>query len=414
MICTPVITGLGALGVFGGSTDALWQALLAARPLPDTSNRLPGGGPCAHVGPWFRLDEFKRTAKGHRAPLITQFALAAAAQAITQSGITGRGIDKDAVALVYGTGNGPNVVVENNLEAIVQGGLGAVEPLSFQESVFNAPASLISIEYGLRGPLLALPMGWAAAGYALAQAADLIAFGHAQAVIVVVSDEMSQIGNTAMRGLRLISDAMTPDQVCSPYALHRSGASNGEGAAALVLESPAHAAARGQAVLAQLSGWATTTDTYGTGPKRDGQALVRAMAQAQSQAQSQAGGAAPDLIFGGGYGTVDADLAEAKAIAEQFGPPDTAPRLTNLRGTIGEAKSATGLFNVIAAIRAMREGFVPATAGCHAPDPACLSQIRLVQDGIALASLQRTMCNAFWVNGTNSSVVVDIATLNQE
>ncbi|KIC07231.1 hypothetical protein RA19_24865, partial [Leisingera sp. ANG-M1] len=197
----------------------------------------------------------------------------------------------------YGTGNGPNEVVERNLSAITADGLTAVEPLSFQESVFNAPASLISIEFGFRGPLLALPMGWAAGGYAIATAADLIRFGHAETVVVVVSDEMSAIGNSAMRGLRLISKQTEASELLRPFSADASGASNGEGAAAIVVEARQAAESRGNAPLAILRDWSMTSDSCGVGPKRSAGGIQAAMAQALDQAAEQE----PDVIFSGSY-----------------------------------------------------------------------------------------------------------------
>lgn len=393
-----VITGCGALGGFGGSQERLWQSLLDGTPLLGPCSRLADRSLAAEIAD-FNLDDFKRTAKGHRAPRISQYALAAAAQAIEQARLGAKDVDKDAVAIVYGTGNGPNDVVERNLGAITRSGLGAVEPLSFQESVFNAPASLISIEYGLRGPLLALPMGWAAGGYAVAMAADLILFGHACVAIVVVSDELSDIGHSAMKALKLISPSTDPANAIRPFDIARSGAICGEGAAALVLETREHAAARGAVALLELAGWGTASDSFGVGAKRSGDALAGAM----RQAVDRAGGLRPDVIYAGSYCTADADRAEASAIAATFGDAPR-PVVTNIRGAIGEAKAPTGLFNVLAAQASLRTSTVPATIGCRQIDPEC--DIHVATRTTELSRMDAVMCNAFWVNGTNTSLLL--------
>lgn len=392
-----VITGFGALGSFGDSPEALWQALLDARPLVKPCDRL-AGQPLAATINGFDLNDYKRTAKGHRAPLISQYALAAAARAFDQAALGARAVDKDRVAIVYGTGNGPNEVVERNLGAMTRHGLGAVEPLSFQESVFNAPASLISIEYGLRGPLLALPMGWASGGYALSVAADLIEFGHAPAALVVVSDELSEIGHGAMKALRLISPATDPCEAIRPFDRARTGVICGEGAAALVLETREHARLRGAVPLLELAGWSTPSDRFGVGPKANGHGMALAMRQAWMQA-----GEPPDLIYSGSYCTADADHAEADAIAEVFATQQ-APKVTNVRGALGEAKGPTGLFNIMAAQASLATASAPPTAGCREVDPAC--RIDVCTQAAVLPRLKTVMCNAFWVNGTNSSIVV--------
>ncbi|WP_310452587.1 beta-ketoacyl synthase N-terminal-like domain-containing protein [Sulfuritalea sp.] len=396
-----VITGFGALGSFGGSHERLWQALLDGRPLLSKCSRLADQSLAAEITD-FNLDDFKRTAKGHRAPRISQYALAAAAQAIHQAKLGAKAVDKDAVSIVYGTGNGPNDVVERNLAAITHSGLGAVEPLSFQESVFNAPASLISIEYSLRGPLLALPMGWAAGGYAVAIAADLILFGHASVVIVVVSDELSDIGHSAMKALKLISPKDDPNDAIRPFDIARSGAICGEGGAAIILETREHATARGAVPLLELAGWGITSDSFGVGPKANGVALASAMLEAVNRA----GGLRPDVIYAGSYCTADADLAEAAAIASTFGG-ENRPLVTNIRGAIGEAKAPTGIFNILAAEASLRTGTVPATTGCRQVDPQC--NIEVCIRPTKLASMEAVMCNAFWVNGTNTSLLLRVA-----
>jgi 3-oxoacyl-(acyl-carrier-protein) synthase len=393
-----VITGFGAVGSFGGSHERLWQALLDGTPLLSKCSRLADQSLAAEIT-GFNLDDYKRTAKGHRAPWISQYALAAAAQAINQAQLGAKAVDKDAVSIVYGTGNGPNDVVERNLGAITRSGLGAVEPLSFQESVFNAPASMISIEYGLRGPLLALPMGWAAGGYAVSIAADLILFGHASAAIVVVSDELSDIGHSAMKALKLISPKSDPSEAIRPFDTARSGVICGEGGAALILETREHAAARGAIPLLELAGWGIASDRFGVGPKADGLALTSAM----QQAVSRAGGLRPNVIYAGSYCTNDADLAEATAIASTFGG-EKRPLVTNIRGAIGEAKAPTGLFNILAAETSLRTGMVPATTGCRQVDPQC--DIDVCMRPTQLTDLNAVMCNAFWVNGTNTSLLL--------
>lgn len=229
-----VITGLGAVGPFGFSTDELWSALLRSEPTWRYGGRMGEHTSSGDIVD-FDLNKFRRTANGHRLPRISQYALAAAAQAIAQSSLSAKGTEKDSISIVYGTGNGPSDVMEKNLRAFTTN-LGSLEPLSFQESVFNAPASLISIEYGFRGPLLALPMGWAAGGYAIAMAADLISFGHADVVVVVTSDESACLGHQALSALQLVSSDRHGPAAIRPFDKRNSGSVLGEGAAALVLE----------------------------------------------------------------------------------------------------------------------------------------------------------------------------------
>src|SRR5882724_12747755 len=196
-----VITAVGAVGAFGDSAADLWRMLLNAQPLCRPSTTLPGH-PLSTELTNFDLGRFRQIPNGNRRPRTSQYALAAAVQAIEQAGLDDKSnFSKDDVAIVYGTGTGPVSLTELALTAITTGGLGATEPLWFQESVVNAPASFIGIEYGFRGPLVALPMGWAAGGHAIAVAADLIAFGSTPIALVVVSDELAPLAFNAYDAL---------------------------------------------------------------------------------------------------------------------------------------------------------------------------------------------------------------------
>ncbi len=395
-----VISGMGAVGRFGDSPSDLWQALQASQTTWLRSERLDGKPLSAEIVD-FDLNRFRRTAKGHRVPRISQYALAAAAQAITHAQLEAKGVDKDAVSVVYGTGNGPNDVVGKNLNAIVMTGLGGVEPLSFQESVFNAPASLISIEYGFRGPLLALPMGWAAGGHAIAMAADLICFGHTSVAVVVASDESTSMGHRALKALGFVTPNDGGDEAIRPFDVRHNGTIIGEGAAALILETREHAEARGAIPLMRLTGWAMRADAFGTGSKGRGAPAIQ---DAMESALQMAGRSRVDLIYSGSYCTADADQSEAEAILGLFGRGMT-PATTNIRGAIGEQKGVAALFNALAAFSSLHTGVIPATKGCEQIDPACdIDVVLSKRTGVAVESI---LCNAFWVNGVNASFVCE-------
>lgn len=394
-----VVTSIGAVGSFGNSPEDLWNALLKADPLARPSQRLNSGHLTTEIQN-FNLNDFRRTAKGHRAPRVSQYALAAAAQAISRSNLTAKGVDKDAVSIVYGTGNGPGEVIARNLSAITHEGLGAVEPLSFQESVFNAPASLISIEYAFRGPLLALPMGWSAGGHAIAAAADLLQFGHASVAIVVTSDELEFLGHDANCSLRMVTPNDGKEEVTRPFDSRHNGAVIGEGGAALVLETREHAEARGAPILMELAGWCVASDVFGVGPKGAGEASLRL---AMNGAIQHAGGKMPQAVYSGSYCTADADRVEARAVNTVFHTFET-PWVSNIRGTLGEAKGVSGIYNLIAAEASLRTGVVPRTGGFEQRDPGC--DINVTISNTSIDGLDSVMCNSFWVNGTNTSVIV--------
>lgn len=149
----------------------------------------------------------------------------------------------------------------------------------------------------------------------------------------------------------------------------------------------------------ELAGWSTASDRFGAGPKANGAAL----AQAMQQAVERSGGLQPNIIYAGSYCTADADLAEAAAISGSFNGTHR-PLVTNIRGTLGEAKGPTGLYNILAAQSSLSTGMVPGTSGCRELDPGC--DIAVCTQATEVTGIQAVMCNSFWVNGTNASLIV--------
>ncbi|MBC7983013.1 MAG: hypothetical protein H7Y02_04075, partial [Candidatus Obscuribacterales bacterium] len=384
----------------GDSAADLWQALLNAQPLWRPSTTLPANALSTELT-GFDLARFRQVPNGNRRPRTSQYALAAAAQAVGQAGLDSKnGVNKDDVAIVYGTGTGPISLTELALTAMTNSGLGAAEPLWFQESVFNAPASFIGIEYGFHGPLVALPMGWAAGGHAIAVAADLITFGSAPIALVVVSDELAPLAYNAYRALGLVSPNDGAAQSMRPFDVRRNGAVLGEGAAAIVIETHAHAMQRGARPLMRLTGWSITSDSFGVGSKGAGPtSLHHSMSAALKQARRDR----IDVVYSGSYCVTDADQVEAAAIRTVFGA-NSSPPVTNIRGSLGEVRGTTGLLNLVAAAESLQTGIIPPTAGCEQIDPLCDIDVVTTQRS---GTIEAVLCNSFWVNGVNASVVLE-------
>ncbi|MDR6412838.1 beta-ketoacyl synthase N-terminal-like domain-containing protein [Paraburkholderia terricola] len=397
-----VITAMGAVGCFGDDVSSLWTKLLRA----ETLARSIEDSDDIHLSTRmqdFDLTRFHKSADGHRRPKSSQYAMAAAVQVIEQAKL-GRDhdVDRDEVAIVYGTGTGSVSLTEKMLTSLIEQGMGSIEPLLFQESVFNAPASWVGIEYGFRGPLVALPMGWPTGGHAVATAADFVDFGTARIAIVLLADELSPIAFKAFRALGLLEPAASDEQGMRPFDVRSRGAILGDGAAAIVVERASSARARGVPALAKLSGWSVTSDPFGMGPKGS---VTSTLGQSMQAALAQAGRASVPVVFSGAYGSQDAAAAEAAGIRSL--PGEERPIVTNIRGVVGEARGTTGLWNVIAAVQAMRHGQVPAIANCGEPDHGL--GLQLATGASAPAPIDAALCNAFWLNGVNTSIVVEAA-----
>jgi len=395
-----VITAIGAVGCFGDDVSSLWTSLLRAESLARPAAIGKDIGLSTEMQT-FDLTRFHKSTDGHRRPKSSQYAMAAAVQVIKQARLGhDHDIDRDEVAIVYGTGTGGVSLTENMLTSLIERGMGAIEPLLFQESVFNAPASWVGIEHGFRGPLVALPMGWPTGGHAVATAADFVDFGTARIAIVLLADELSPIAFEAYRALGMLEPAAADGQGMRPFDMRSQGAILGDGAAAMVVERASSARARGVPALAKLSGWSVTSDPFGMGPK-DG--ATSTLQHSMHAALAQAGRTNVPVVFSGAYGSQNAAAVEAAGIRSL--PGEACPIVTNIRGVVGEARGTTGLWNIIAAVQAIRHGQVPPIAGCGQPDYGL--GLQLATSALAQAPIDAALCNAFWINGVNTSIVVE-------
>lgn len=396
-----VVSGCGVLGPFGVGEDSLAAAL---------DGELDCFGPCTLFGTDhrvaqvrdFRITDHVRNPKAQRSPRISQFALAAASAAIRQAGLNAKSLGADATALVYGTGNGPAAATERSLDAIVGKGLGAVEPLVFQESVFNAPASLISIDLAIKGPVVVLPMCWTAGLHALKLGIDMLRLGRVQRVLVVAADELAATTHMALDGLGFVSPNDGREEATRPFDPRVNGAVFGEGAAALVIEPEAEVATRGGRARARIAGCAIGTDSLGAAPAdTSGAALARVMDAALAAASWHP--ADLDHLLAGTIVTAASDQAELAAIARTMARrPEPCP-VSSLKAAIGELMGPAALIGIVTAIMELEQGRRFGTLGLERPPSAGATFPGATTD----APMRRVMVNATGVSGTYGCALLE-------
>ena len=195
------ITGIGVIGSFGIGIRALWDSLSAGRTNFAPCTRYPGTLPCAEaVKPDLR--RMLHSGQTSRMSLVSQFAIAAVHLALGQARLPiGKGTAAQSVAIVYGTSHGPGATTQEIYDDLINHGSAAVKPRAFQESVFNAPASLASIQFGVKGPILVLAASVCAPAV-LQQAQMLLAHPGVDAVIALCADELCEAVQRALRVLR--------------------------------------------------------------------------------------------------------------------------------------------------------------------------------------------------------------------
>ena len=348
------ITGVGVIGSFGSGTGALWNSVDGSGAKFAPSTRYPGALPCAEA-PRPDLRRTLRSGRLSRMSLVSQFAIAAVHPALAQAGLlSDKGTVERVIGMVYGTSNGPAAATRKIYDDLIERGPTAVKPRVFQESVFNAPASLASIQFGLTGPIQVLATSTCASSV-LYQAQILLARPGIAAVIALCADELCEAIQSALRVLRW--HAPRAEVGAPPPPVSGRGAVMSEGAAALILERGEDALARDAAPLAEMAGAASTNDAWMlVRPAQDGRGLAAAMNGCLADAEASPGDV--DMILSASANTDVDDCLETAAVRSVFGA--AAPPVVSAKDHIGHAMGAAAMFDIALVTEMVRRGRAPA------------------------------------------------------
>ncbi|WP_068817240.1 beta-ketoacyl-[acyl-carrier-protein] synthase family protein, partial [Xanthomonas translucens] len=309
-----VVTGMGAVSALGLGADALWRGMCEGRsgitalatPDPQATLKMRLAASVPDFAP--QAAQLHGIAPG-QLDRMTQMALVAACEAVAQSGLALDGAAAARAALVIGTGVGAELSRDEQSRRLYREQAERLHPLTIVRSMNNAPVSQISIAFGLRGPAFAVSSACASANHALAQAALLIRHGLADVAIAGGSEACLSLPLIrAWEAMRVVSN-----DTCRPFCAQRSGLVLGEGAGIFVLESAAHAAARGAVPLAELAGFGLGADAHDiVAPSADGAAVAMRLALQDAGLEPQQ----IDYINAHGSGTLANDGGETQAIRQ--------------------------------------------------------------------------------------------------
>ncbi len=380
------VTGFGVVAACGVGRDAFWAGLLAPqgegeRRVLDFDPALGGLNP----------KEAKRTDR------FTQLALAAAAEALEQSGPLST--DPDRVGVILGTGVGGIATIEAQVVTMHERGGDRVSPFLVPMMMSNAAAAALSMRNGFRGPCETTVTACAAATHAIGNAARLIAYGRCDAVVTGGSEAgMTEVGIAGFRNMTALSGS----GVSQPFGADRDGFVISEGAAVLVLEEWTVAEQRGARILGEVLGAASTADAHHiTAPAPGGSGAVSCM----ELAIDDAGLSAADIVHVNAHGTSTPlnDAAEAEALAKVFGTPG--PIVTSTKGVTGHALGAAGALEAAAVLLSFEHALVPPTAGTTAVDPT-LPPIDLVIGEPRPWTPGPSLSNSFGFGGHNGTLLL--------
>ena len=420
MTVRAAITGLGAVTGFGRGSDRLWSALLEGQRAMRVQPRLLAAG--LAVGPVALVDALALEAPARAA----QLARWAAAEALADAGGPPHG---SRLAVACGTTLGgiaewlpwvrahalaePGATAEpapdtaaapaEALSAMVEPIASMVKPLATPAGwSYVGPAQAVANEIGARGPLTVPSVACASSNVALGAALELVRSGRCD---VVVAGGVDVLHDFVLAGFACLK--AVDSEPCRPFDRQRRGLNLGEAACFLIVESEAHARARGARIRAFLDGCGVAADAvHMTGPDREGRGAARAMQAALLDAGRPA--RAIDYVSAHGTATLFNDLMESKALALTLGERAATTPVNSIKSALGHTLGAAAALEALACVRTLETGLVPPTPGLEELDPEI--HLDVVRDAPRALAARAVLSTASGFGGTNAAVVLSAAT----
>ncbi len=402
------VTGMGVVAPLGNSIDELFAGLQAGRSgiraLPELRGEITGsaigavaGTPACRRIPETRLRMLDR---------VSYLALAAAIQAVEDSGIDFDRENRERCGVAVGTGMGGAATTEEGYRTLFAERSDRIKPFTVIAAMTNAAASWIGLQYQLLGPNLTYSTACSSSAVSVGEAAEKIRSGRVDVMIAGGAEAPLTAGVllawTAMRTLAT-ADKTDPSRSCRPFCLTRSGLVLGEGAAFLLLESWEHAISRNARIRAELSGYGLTTDVaHITRPSIAGQA------GAMRAALKAAGRTPQDVHYINAHGTatLQNDAVETAAIKDVFGARAYQIPVSSTKSMHGHLLGGAGALELVICVGCLERGWIPPTMHLEQSDPAC--DLDYVTSGArADIPLRMALTNSFAFGGTNAVLAVE-------
>ena len=373
-----VVTGTGVITPLGNDVRTYWKNLLDGACGIDYITSIPVDDlPVKIAG---EVKDFNPADYGIEPPFarkqdrFTLFAVAAAWQAMNQSGLVASGegnIDPFRLGVYVGSGIGGFTTQVRETEKILNEGAKWVSPLFIPTMISNIAAGNIAIRNNACGPCLPVVTACATSTHAIGEAYRAIKHGYADAIIAGGSEAaLIPLGIAGFANAKALSRSEDPKYASLPFNKNRGGFVMAEGAAMLVLEEYEHAVARGAEIIAEICGYGNTCDAYHvTAPRPDGSTQAAAI----RQALEEAGYTSDDVLYINAHGTGTAlnDVSETAAFKTALGEDAYKAHISSIKGAIGHLLGAAGAAEAVAAVLALKDGVVPPTINLDEIDPEC-------------------------------------------
>lgn len=398
-----VVTGLGAVTPVGNNAKDTWESLkngkngIAPITLFDTEKfkaKLGAEVKGFEPGEYLAVNDILRTDR------YAQFAVAAAQQAVDESGVQGT-VEPERFAVMFGTGIGGIGTFEKEHTKLMERGPRRVSSLFVPMMIANMAAGMIAIRHDCRGSAMPAVTACASGSNAIGEALRMIRHGYADAVIAGGAE--AAINASAVAGfanMLALSTSQNPDEASLPFDKRRGGFVIGEGAVALVLEEYGHAKERGAEIYGEICGYGSTCDAYHiTAPHPE----ARGGAQAMVDAMREAGYNEEDVVYinAHGTGTPMNDVIETMAIKKALGEEKAGKAfVSSTKSMTGHMLGAAGALEALACLQALNEGIIPPTINLLEQDEAC--DLNCVPNTAVKADITLALSNSLGFGGHNA------------
>lgn len=401
-----VVTGLGAVTPIGNNVDDFWASVKAGKIGFDHITKFDTTDYKCHIAAElkdFNPQDFMDRKAAKRMEPFSQYAVAAAKQAIDDSGLDIEKEDPYMVGCAIGSGIGSLQAMERETQKLYEKGPNRVNPLLVPLMICNMAAGNVSIQFSLKGKSINDVTACATGTNTIGEAYRSIQYGEADVMVAGGTEgSVCPIGIAGFTALTALSTVDDPAKCSLPFDKNRSGFVMGEGAGVVILEELEHAKARGAKIYAEVVGYGCSSDAYHiTSPQEDGAGAARAM----TNAMSDAGVTPADVkyINAHGTGTHHNDLFETRAIKLAFGDEAANLKINSTKSMIGHLLGAAGAVEFITCVKEIQDGFIHKTVGYETPDEEI--DLNYCKDSYE-EPVEYALSNSLGFGGHNASILL--------
>jgi 3-oxoacyl-[acyl-carrier-protein] synthase II len=400
-----VVTGMGVISPVGNTVDTFWNNLI---------NGVCGIGPIT----LFDTTEYKTKLGAEvkdfdpraymeksemlKADRYTQFAVAAATQAVEESGIIGT-VEPERIGVYFGTGTGGIQTFINEHNKLITKGPRRVSPYFVPMMISNMAAGTIAIRYNCKGAALPAVTACASGSNAIGEAVRAIRHGYADAMISGGAEaSITDCGVAGFMNMQALTTSEDPNAASLPFDARRAGFVIAEGGAALILEEYEHAVNRGAKIYGEITGYGSTCDAYHmTAPNPEGEGGARAM----KDALSESGYTGDEKVYVNAHGTGTPlnDSSETLVIKKAFGEEKAREVIiSSTKSMTGHMLGAAGAAEAVVCLKVLETGIIPPTINLKEPDPKC--DLYYVPNEAIKAEVDLCVSNSLGFGGHNASL----------